>query len=130
MGVWVQQQDWNEIYKLSCVNKKAEKFEQMIIEKVDLYFPEKTIKLNENDQPWISPELKILDRQRKREYTKHKRSHKWRNLDAKFVEKSEALKESYYVNIVEDLKTSNPGKWYSKVKRMSAIDPTKLLFKS
>ena len=125
MGVWVQQQDWNEIYKLSCVNKKAEQFEQMIIEKVDLYFPEKTIKLNENDQPWISPELKILDRQRKREYTKHKRSHKWRNLDAKFVEKSEALKESYYVNIVEDLKTSNPGKWYSKVKRMSAIDPTK-----
>ena len=26
--------------------------------------------------------------------------------------------------MVHDLKTSNPGQWYSKVKRMSAIDPT------
>ena len=125
MGIWVQSQNWNEIYKLPCVNQKAEQFEKMVMEKVDLYFPEKTIKLNENDQPWISPELKILDRQRKREYTKHKRSSKWQELDAKFVEKSNSMKESYYKNIVEDLKTSNPGKWYSKVKRMSALDPTK-----
>ena len=27
-------------------------------------------------------------------------------------------KEKYYQNIVADLKTSNPSKWYSKVKRM------------
>ena len=27
--------------------------------------------------------------------------------------------------MVEDLKTSNVGQWYSKVKRMSSIDPTK-----
>ena len=41
------------------------------------------------------------------------------------MEKSDELKESYYQNMVEDLKTSNPGQWYSKVKRMSSIDPTK-----
>ena len=66
MGQWVQQQDWNEVYKLSSVNSKAEKFEEMIIEKINLFFPEKTIKLNEEDKPWISCELTILDRQRKR----------------------------------------------------------------
>ena len=26
--------------------------------------------------------------------------------------------------MVEDLKTSNPGQWYSKLKRMSQLDPT------
>ena len=125
MGLWVQKQDWKEIYNQTDVNMKAEIFEKMIMEKVNLFFPEKTIKLNENDQPWASPELKILDRQRKREYTKNKKSEKWKMLDAKFKSKSSIEKETYYENIVQDLKTSNPGKWYSKVKRMSNLDPTK-----
>ena len=29
-------------------------------------------------------------------------------------------KVKYYKNIVEDLKTSRPGMWYSKLKRMSS----------
>ena len=95
------------------------------MEKVDLYFPVKTIKVNESDEPWITPELKVLDRQRKREYTKNKKSRKWLELNLKFQEKSSFEKEFYYENIVHDLKTSNPGKWYSKVKRMSSLDPTK-----
>ena len=103
MGQWVQQQDWNEVYKLSSVNSKAEKFEQMIIEKINLFFPEKTIKLNEEDKPWISCELTILDRQRKREYNKNKKSKKWENLDSMFLTKSNEEKPNYYVNMVEDL---------------------------
>ena len=72
MGQWVQQQTWNEVYKLSSVNSKAEKFEEMIIEKINLFFPEKTIKLNEEDKPWNSCELTILDRQRKKNTTRTK----------------------------------------------------------
>ena len=40
------------------------------------------------------------------------------------MERVAILKESYYKNMVEDLKVSNVGQWYSKVKRMSSIDPT------
>ena len=29
-------------------------------------------------------------------------------------------KSNYYHNIVDDLKTSNPGQWYSKLKRLSS----------
>ena len=35
-------------------------------------------------------------------------------------------KKNYYTNIVKDLKTSDIGKWYSKLKRMSCNDQTKL----
>ena len=38
---------------------------------------------------------------------------------------SETWQESYYKNVVEDLKDSNSGQWYSKIKRMSTIDQTK-----
>ena len=34
-------------------------------------------------------------------------------------------KTSYYYDIVEDLKTSNPKQWYSKVKRMSNMNDEK-----
>ena len=42
-----------------------------------------------------------------------------------FLTKSTEAKPNYYVNMVEDLLTSNPGQWYSKIKRMASIDPSK-----
>jgi hypothetical protein len=69
--------------------------------------------------------LKELTGNAKKEYSKHKRSKKWKYLDELFNQKSVEAMESYYTNIVEDLKTSNVGKWYSKLKRMSSDDRTK-----
>ena len=63
MGQWVQSQTWYEIYKLDDVNQKSEKFEEMIMAQVNLLFPEKTIKLSENDKPWVATKLKKLDDQ-------------------------------------------------------------------
>ena len=42
-----------------------------------------------------------------------------------FLTKSNEAKPNYYVNMGEDLLTSNPGQWYSKIKRMASIDPSK-----
>ena len=94
------------------------------MEKVNFFFPEKSIKLNQNDKPWVDAKLLKLDRAWKREYNNNKKSEKWLKLNEEFLERSKELKESYYVNMVEDLKTSNVGQWYSKVKRMSSVDPT------
>ena len=82
----------------------------------------KTVKIKENDKPWIDCKLLEIDRARKREYTKRKKSDKWKKLNKLFEERAEVLKENYYKNIVEDLKVSNVGQWYSKLKRMSSID--------
>ena len=46
-------------------------------------------------------------------------------MHQKLDEKTKKFKQNYYQNMVEDLKTSNIGQWYSKLKRMSSIDPTK-----
>ena len=71
------------------------------------------MKVNENDQPWVDSELLSIDRRRKREYCKRQKSEKWHSLNTQFLERSRLLKESYYVNIVEDLKSSNLSQWYS-----------------
>ena len=78
-----------------------------------------------DDQPWITPELKILDRKRKRQYQKQGRSKKWQDLNTKFEEKSGLAKSNYYTNIIEDLKISNPGQWYSKFKRLCSHNQQK-----
>ena len=125
MGQWLQSQRWGEIYSENDENRKAEKFEAIIMEKVNLFFPEKTLKISANDQPWANAQLLRLDRQCKREYNKNKKSNKWKKLNQSLLEMTSQLKTDYYENMVEDLKESNVGQWYSKVKRMSSIDPTR-----
>ena len=124
MGQWIQSQSWKEVYTLESAHDKADKFEEMLMEKVELFFPEKNIKINENDQPWMNPELIKLDRKRKKEYNKRMKSQKWKEMNTNFEEKSDQAKVNYYENMVHDLRESKPGQWYSKIKRMSALDPT------
>ena len=47
------------------------------------------------------------------------------NLSKEYDEKCEIEKQKYFDNMVADLKTSNPGKWYSKLKRMSGQEKCK-----
>ena len=75
------------------------------MEKVNLFFPEKTIKMNENDKPWMNPTLLKIDRKRKRIYNKEMKSEKWKSLNAEFQKKESDQKIFYYENIVEHLKT-------------------------
>ena len=56
----------------------------MLLQKFKECFPEKTYKITSNDQPWISHKLKTMDRLRKREYHKHRKSEKWSRLNKAF----------------------------------------------
>ena len=122
MGQMLQKQSWHEIYSLKCPEMKAQRFEEIIMQMVNMHFPEKSLKIKTNDKPWVDSLLLRLDRQRKREYNKNKKSEKWFSLKKDFDKKFENEKKRYYENIVADLKTSNPSKWYSKVKRMSSAE--------
>ena len=79
------------------------------------------IKLCSEDKPWINQQLKDLDRRCKREFFKHQKSKKWILLRQQFEQKCLKAMEDYYENTVEDLKSSNPNQWYSKVKRMGGL---------
>ena len=69
--------------------------------------------------------IKKLDRKRKREFWKNKKSAKWCQLNKEFKKRCKSEKEKYFDNIVKDLKTSEPAQWYSKVKRMSTLEQKK-----
>ena len=121
MGRWIQTQSWLEIYQCPDVSQKAEVLQNLMKQKLDECLPTKTIKISSTDKPWVNQQVKDLDRKCKREFYKHKKSQKWKNLKEKFVEKCKKAKESYYKNTVEDLKESNQSQWYSKIKRMGGL---------
>ena len=80
MGQWIQAQSWQEIYGVECPSMKAQKFEEILMDRVNFFFPEKSIKLSENDKPWVDSQLLKLDRQCKREYNRKKKLEKWKNV--------------------------------------------------
>ena len=121
MGVWIQEQRWGDIYKAKDVNEKSEILQNMLMKKLDEIFPLKLSKFTSDDKPWVTSEIKQLDRKCKREFFRNHKSQKWKNLKQKMKEKCEKAKNRYYKNMVEELKESNPSQWYTKVKRMGGL---------
>ena len=125
MGSWIVNHDWEAVFGAKTAHDKAEVFQATLLEKLEIFLPEKVVKFTSEDQVWVTPEIKEISRKKRREYFKHKKSPKWKTLDSLFNEKCEAAKISYYENIVSDLKNSNPGQWSSKLKRMTSHDQMK-----
>ena len=121
---WVENQTWSEVYESKNGHEKAELFQEIVFKNFERCFPTKSMKVCAEDKPWISPELKKLDRAVKREFYKNKNSQKWETLYKDFVARCTLEKEKYYEKMVSDLKISNPGRWYSKVKRMTGQENT------
>ena len=124
-GQWIVSETWEAIHSAETAHRKAELLQDILMTKLNEYLPVKRIKFSSDDKPWFTHQLKQLDRQRKREFYKNRKSQKWESLNIKFNESCQKSKQGYYKEIVEDLKTSNPKQWYSKVKRMSNINDDK-----
>jgi hypothetical protein len=106
----------------TSAHEKASILQDTCMEAIDLHLPTKTLTFTSDDSPWITPQIKTLIRRRKREFTKHRRSSKWKDLNHKVIDKIESAKSKYYSNMVEDIKISNEKQWYSKLKRISRYD--------
>ena len=121
-GRWIVQQSWHEVYKCETVDEKVELFHSLLLAQYEKSFPEKKVRVSDDDEPWYTQELKELDRKKKREFFRHQKSAKWRQLQVEYKKKIGIEKSKYYKNMVKDLKNSNPRKWYEKVRRMSGKD--------
>ena len=88
-------------------------FEQEVQKKIDVIFPTKSVKINPNvDLPFISADLKKLDRLVKREYRKHGKSLKYKQLKSKYDVKFRAASSTYLQQSVRTLMEDDPGTAY------------------
>ena len=107
---------------MSDINDKAFSIQKMLLAKYELFFPVKSFKVSVDDKPWITKDIKDLDRKRKREFFKNHKSEKWKLFHEKYILSIKKAKVFYSQNIVKDSKSSKPGQWNSKVKCMANIN--------
>ena len=122
MRSWMMDETWDQVYSSESSHDKASVFQNMLLKKYDMFFPEKNRKINSDDAPWMTQKLKKMDRKRKRIYRKERRSEKWKMLDKNFKKEVKSSKEIFYKNMIADLRRKNPSQWYSSLKRISGFD--------
>ena len=119
-GQWITGETWDQIGDNLSPSEQVESFEALVCGKLDIFCPEKTLKLGSQDKPWMNTELKKLHRKRNREYNKRGQSPKYKSLLKEFELKNKLAAEKFMEKNVEELMDSNPSQAYSVLKRMGA----------
>ena len=118
----MQNQDWAEVYNEKDANEKVKRFHTIIRAILEEHFPEKCVKISSLDKKWFNPELKQIHRKMQREFYKKRKSPKWKKLKKMFRKLKKKLVKSVYSKFVNELKSTDPGKWYQMAKRIGAVD--------
>ena len=58
MKTWMMTQEWTEILTKKDIDIKAQLLNQMVLEKLAEYCPEKVRKTTSDDEPWFTDQLK------------------------------------------------------------------------
>ena len=79
-GEWIVSQSWDTLSDDLSPTEQAVELEKLLNENLNRFCPVKEMRLGSQDKPFITAELKRLDRQKKREYLKGVRQRNIREL--------------------------------------------------
>ena len=122
---WIQKQDWIQILNAESVDAKAETLHNLVLDKLDEFCPEKNRRISSDDQPWYTEQLKRLNRRIRREYSKKRRSKRYKRLKRIYQKRVLEAKRNFKSRMIDDVMTARSGQWYSKLKRISNFNQTK-----
>ena len=88
----------------------------LLTDAINRIFPVKTIKLHATDKPWITPELKLMIKDRHRAFPSGN-APAWRSLKYKFQREIAKRKKSFYKNKVKHLKNDDCRKWWKIINK-------------
>ena len=113
---------WEVVLGDSSPDEQAREFHNYLRSLLEMYFPEKTTQISNFDRKWFSPALKQLHRKMQREFYSNRKSSKFNSLKSKFKKMKKKAVRTYYSDFVNELKQSDPGKWYAMAKKIGAVD--------
>ena len=121
-GKIITSHGWEEVLNERAIDVKVKNFHTTLRNNLDKFFPEKTVKISTLDKKWMNPSLKVLHRQVQREFFKNRQSKKWKKLKSKFKKKKRKAVKLFYSKFVNELKETDPGRWYKMAKQIGAVD--------
>ena len=118
-GQWIQGENFECLTYCKNSTEQVAALEKLITGKIDEIFPRKEITIFKNDKEFMNKELRMLKRQKSREYRRHRKSKKYQELLEKFTKiKRENSKK--FVDKIEELKNANVSQFYRKVKELGS----------
>jgi hypothetical protein len=114
--------DWPEVHGTEEAHEKAQLFHQTILQRLNKHFPMKKVKMTSMDKKWFNPTLKITYNEMQNEYFKRGKSLKWKRLKTKFRSAKRKASKEFYSKFVNELKSTQPGRYFQMAKRVGAID--------
>ena len=92
---WASSQEWLDVLNASGSNDKVRKFQAIIDDASDHFFPLKTIRRKQDDLPWINEAARKKIRKKKAVYKDENRSPRWKAIDAELERYLEKRKVKY-----------------------------------
>ena len=111
--------DFKFLFKDMNTDSMTQSFEKITSDLLCQTFPEKRIVIYHEDKPWFTEELRVLKRQRLREYTKHGKSKKYLELEKKFSLKVKEAVNKYMNKIKLEVTEGKRGSAYPIIKNLA-----------
>ena len=113
---------WDFIDNIENVDTRVEAFQDNLFAIFSQCCPLKSRVISNNSEPYYTEKLRRLKRRKSREFTKHRKSHKYLSLLRLYKQELRRAKKSFYNLKIISLKTSNSKMWYSSLKKLLKYD--------
>ena len=120
-GAWLHSVEWSEeANNEQDATQMALTIEARLGRQVKMVFPTKTVRVTNDDKPFISAQIKKLDKYVKKEYRMRGKSPKYLRLKSAYDETFKKAATHYLDTCVSEMMEEAPGKAYRAMKKLGA----------
>ena len=119
-GEWIVSESWSSVRSELSPTEQATALHGQLLENLDRFCPVQEFKLSTHDKPFITKELKRIDRQKNREYLKSGKTDKYLKLKSLFDTKFKEAAQKYLNKNLDHLREAEPGKAFNILRRLGA----------
>ena len=84
MCEWIEKESWGEVAHEQSAHVKMKVLQNILVNKYQECFPEKTRTISSDDQPFYTQKLENLKRRKSREFHKRRKTKKWITMDEEY----------------------------------------------
>ena len=117
-GEWVTQEEWAQVAQADGPDEKLEQLTKICTQKINHIFPEKNVKMSNQDLPFITWKLKEMKRKLKRLYRAKGRKQEYLSALSEYETEFRKTSTEYLNRNVSELETVDPARAAAILKRL------------
>ena len=119
-------ENWSDVYAVEEIDEKVKVFTSTMLTIMDETIPERTVRVQPSDKPWMTSFIKTKIKARQRAFSRNdlEQYEQLRVIVSKLISKA---KMSYYKFNARGLRTTNSAKWFKSIFSLLGIHNEQLI---